>query len=63
MPRVRCEVVANIPHGVTFAEWREHIRSEIIAACGGLRPEDPLFELDPNSVKVSPVTKVSKEHA
>ena len=50
--RVYFEVSLELPSGASRAEIREYILEQVMAGCGGLHPEDPIFHLDRKSVRV-----------
>lgn len=45
-------VTMDLPRGATVADAKKYLEDEIKAACGGLNPMEPLFNLDRNSVRV-----------
>lgn len=51
MTRVLVPVEAELPEGVTPAEWRGYVQAEVRANVGGLDPREPLFHLDRRKVK------------
>lgn len=52
-------VEVELPRGVTIARMRQYIEFEIKANVGHYPPDDPLWSLDRNSVKVYPRRKKS----
>lgn len=44
-------VTLNVPEGATVTDIKNHIR-DAVSTVGGLHPDDPLFGLDRESVKV-----------
>lgn len=57
--RVSLKVSVDMPPGSNIAMLREFIRCAIISAPGGLRPDDPMHDLDRDSVTVSLLQKVT----
>lgn len=45
-------VTATLPPRVTAAAFKAYVENEVRAAVGGLPPNDPLFHLDRDTVKV-----------
>lgn len=45
-------VTFDLPRNATAAEARGYVKDSVAACCGGLHPEEPMFELDRASVKV-----------
>lgn len=54
MPKRRVEflVTLDVPLGCTIARMRDYIETEVKAGVGGVYPEDPITDLDRNSVVV-----------
>lgn len=46
-------VTAKLPPSVTKQELRNYMLIEIASGVGGLHPDDPLFDLDRKSIKVT----------
>ena len=47
------KVTVDLPKGVTQVEMGEYIKQSIRTMAGSLHPDDPMFDLDRDSVKVS----------
>ncbi len=44
-------VVAEVPAGVTHKEWQAYLEDAVGTMKGSYNPEDPLFDLDSDTVK------------
>jgi hypothetical protein len=53
-------VTAQVPSGVSVAEWKAYVELEVACNVGRMHPDEPLFELDRKSVKVSSVPAQKK---
>jgi hypothetical protein len=51
--RARFLVSLDLPSGVSLEQMRQYIEDEIKTNIGRLPPDEPLFDLDRDSVKVS----------
>lgn len=43
----------DVPNGASLIELRDYITEEVKVGCGSRRPEDPIFNLDRDSVKLA----------
>lgn len=50
-------VEIDIPRGMSVDQMRKYITTAVVCDCGGYAPEDPIYHLDRESVKV----KILKE--
>lgn len=57
--RVHFTVSLELPSGASVADMQAYIHMEICAGAGGLRPEDPIFELDRRAVEVKAADSTS----
>lgn len=48
-------VTIEIPRGATVEEMRTYIWDAIVTLKGGLSPDDPLFDIDRDSIKVQKI--------
>jgi hypothetical protein len=46
------EVRVALPEGATIGNMEAYIRNALKAECGNLSPDDPLFNLNRNKIKV-----------
>lgn len=53
MAKRKFTVEVEIPEGCTVTEMKEYIRLAVRCWAGGMDPEDPIYDLDKDSVKVS----------
>lgn len=54
------KVSLDVPVGVTTTEVKEYIMNSVASWKGQLHPENPLINLDPESVKCSSLKDVKK---
>ena len=54
------KVTLDVPEGVSIAEMRDYIETAVRTWCGGGCPDDPIFQLDGDSVKVTQLREVKK---
>ena len=50
--KMKVEVYADVPHGVSKHEWCEYVRDSVAGNIGMYAPEDPIFHLDRSTVEV-----------
>jgi hypothetical protein len=54
-------VSLDMPRGVTVPEMQQYIESAVRVWKGQLMPEQPIFDLDADSVQVTPVKQRRKK--
>lgn len=55
--RTKFIINVKLPNGMLKSEMRSYIRVAIQAWCKSYHPDDPVFDLNPNTVGVTPIVK------
>lgn len=57
---ILASVRLELPPGANTKAAVDYVRSAVRSWCGGLDPEDPMFDLERNSVKVALLQKLER---
>jgi len=55
--KIEVTVQIEVPMNVYIDDVKEYVRDAVKTHCGGLHPEDPMFNLNRDSVKIIAVTE------
>lgn len=53
-------VTLKVPAGLTTREMVDYVRYAVSTLRGSYSPDDPIFDLDPDSVRVVPIARKRK---